>query len=193
MAEGTGTDFDDVLEMQRKIEEMEREAEKIRTLAPNPESEGLEGEAMQHDGGEEDEDLNGAETLESDKRSVYVGQVDYGSTPEELQDHFKSCGTINRITILVDKYTGTPKGFAYVEFADEESVTNAVLLNDTMFRGRQIKVSAKRTNIPGMNRKGGKGKGKGKGAPWWMGGKGKGKGRGRGAMWAPSPYGFRPY
>lgn len=185
----SGGDFDDVLEMQRKIEEMEREAEKLRSLAPS--NEGMEGGeaygAPEGEGGEEDEDQS-AETMESDKRSVYVGQVDYGATPEELQEHFRSCGTINRITILVDKYTGSPKGYAYVEFADEESVSNAVLLNDTMFRGRQIKVSAKRTNIPGMNRKGGKGRGKGKGAPWWMG-KGKGKGRGRGGY----AYGFRPY
>ncbi|KYF39430.1 RNA recognition motif-containing protein, partial [Toxoplasma gondii TgCatPRC2] len=35
--------------------------------------------------------------------------VDYSSTPAELQEHFKSCGTINRITIMVDKYTGHPK------------------------------------------------------------------------------------
>ena len=188
MSDQAGTDFDDVLEMQRKIEEMEREAEKLRSLAPANEgqsAEGLEGEL------EEEEEVPAGETLESDKRSVYVGQVDYGATPEELQEHFKSCGTVNRITILVDKWTGSPKGYAYVEFADEESVQNAVLLNDTMFRGRQIKVSAKRTNIPGMNRKGGKGRGKGKGAPWWMAGKGKGKGRGRG--WGGSPYGFRPY
>eukprot|EP00916_Digyalum_oweni_P013672 GHVL01022443.1.p1 GENE.GHVL01022443.1~~GHVL01022443.1.p1 ORF type:complete len:138 (+),score=21.25 GHVL01022443.1:44-457(+) len=50
-------------------------------------------------------------TEDTDRRSVYVGQVDYSTTPEELQEHFKSCGTINRITILVDKFTGHPKGF----------------------------------------------------------------------------------
>jgi polyadenylate-binding protein 2 len=184
------SDFDEVLEMQRKIEEMEREAEKIRSLAPSHEPEGMEGEMM-GDAGDEGEDVTGMETMESDKRSVYVGQVDYGATPEELQEHFRTCGAINRITILVDKYTGMPKGYAYVEFAEEDAVQNAILLNDTMFRGRQIKVTAKRTNIPGMNRKGGKGRGKGKGAPWWMTGKGKGKGRGRGA-WG-NPYGYRPY
>jgi len=35
---------------------------------------------------------------------VYVGQVDYGCTPEELQLHFNSCGTVNRVTILTDKF-----------------------------------------------------------------------------------------
>jgi RNA recognition motif-containing protein len=51
-----------------------------------------------------------------DSRSVYVGNVDYGTAPEELQAHFASCGTIDRITILCDKWTGKPKGYAYVMF-----------------------------------------------------------------------------
>ena len=41
---------------------------------------------------------------EVDSRSVYVGQVDYACTPEELQMHFNSCGTVNRVTILTDKF-----------------------------------------------------------------------------------------
>ena len=40
----------------------------------------------------------------------YVGQVDYEATPEELRAHFAACGTINRVTILCDKFTGHPKG-----------------------------------------------------------------------------------
>jgi hypothetical protein len=75
-----------------------------------------------------------------DSRSVYVGNVDWGSTPEEIQAHFQSCGTINRITILCDKWTGQPKGYAYVEFADPSSVGNAMVLNESLFRARLIKV-----------------------------------------------------
>lgn len=56
------------------------------------------------------------EKAANDLRSVYVGSVDYGATPEELQAHFASCGTIDRITILCDKWTGKPKGYAYVMF-----------------------------------------------------------------------------
>merc|ERR1712224_468960 len=68
------------------------------------------------------------------------------------------------------KYTGHPKGFAYIEFADEQSVQNSLLLNGSLFRGRQLKVVQKRTNVPGWTLgKGGKGKGK------IMKGKGKGK------------------
>ena len=46
-----------------------------------------------------------------DEHSVFVSNVDYGADPEELQQHFKPCGTINRITILCNKHTGKPKGW----------------------------------------------------------------------------------
>lgn len=49
-----------------------------------------------------------AEKEEADGRSVYIGNVDYAATPEELQQHFQSCGTVNRVTILTDR-TGNPK------------------------------------------------------------------------------------
>lgn len=66
-------------------------------------------------------------------------QVDYGCTPEEVQQHFQSCGTVNRVTILTDKF-GQPKGFAYVEFVEIEAVQNALLLNESELHGRQLKV-----------------------------------------------------
>eukprot|EP00421_Protoceratium_reticulatum_P068309 CAMPEP_0168413326 /NCGR_PEP_ID=MMETSP0228-20121227/29165_1 /TAXON_ID=133427 /ORGANISM="Protoceratium reticulatum, Strain CCCM 535 (=CCMP 1889)" /LENGTH=190 /DNA_ID=CAMNT_0008427113 /DNA_START=10 /DNA_END=582 /DNA_ORIENTATION=+ len=143
----------EIEEMQKKVQEMEEEAEKLKKLTDSVE-----------------ETSEGVDREEVDKRSVYVGNVDYGSTPEEVQEHFKSCGQINRITILVDKYSGSPKGFAYIEFADEQSVQNSLLLNGSLFRARQLKVIQKRTNIPGWNYKGSKGKAKG-------------KGKGKGGMW----------
>lgn len=66
-------------------------------------------------------------------------QVDYACTPEEVQQHFQSCGTVNRVTILTDKF-GQPKGFAYVEFVEVEAIQNAVLLNESELHGRQLKV-----------------------------------------------------
>ena len=66
--------------------------------------------------------------------------------------HFKGCGVVNRVTILTDRF-GNPKGFAYIEFQDAAAVQNALLLSDTEFRDRVIKVSAKRTNTPGKGKK----------------------------------------
>ncbi|KZT26924.1 RNA-binding domain-containing protein [Neolentinus lepideus HHB14362 ss-1] len=140
--------------MKQRVEEMEREAKKLRELqaaaekaAAGSEGEGGEGVSM------ETEDDKAA----ADSKSVYVGNVDYGSTPEEIQQHFQACGVINRVTILCDKFTGHPKGYAYVEFSEPEHVDAALALDNSLFRGRLIKVTAKRTNIPGFNRGRGRG------------------------------------
>lgn len=108
--------------MKQRVAEMEMEANKLRELQAAAEQNQASdaGSAM-----ETDEDKAGA-----DGRSVYVGnvrplqyafhqgllthlraQVDYGATPEEIQAHFQACGTINRVTILCDKFTGHPKGY----------------------------------------------------------------------------------
>lgn len=57
-----------------------------------------------------------------------------------MQQHFQSCGTVNRVTILTDKF-GQPKGFAYVEFLETEAVQEALVLNESELHGRQLKVS----------------------------------------------------
>jgi len=129
------TEEDPELEaLKRRVKEMEEEDEKLRKMQEELES----------------STDSGTNKEEADGRSVYIGNVDYTTTPEELQQHFHSCGTINRVTILCDKWTGHPKGFAYIEFADKDSVPNAVLLNETLFKGRQLKVMSKRTNVPGL-------------------------------------------
>lgn len=96
--------------------------------------------------------------------------MDYGGTAEELESHFNSCGQINRVTILCDKFSGHPKGsvqcaggagglqgvpgalltplpthsYAYIEFEEQSSVKAAVELDESVFRGRVIKVRAGR-------------------------------------------------
>ncbi|KAF0990302.1 hypothetical protein HZS_4945, partial [Henneguya salminicola] len=100
-----------------------------------------------------------SEEKDSDSRSIYVGNVDYSTTVGELSAHFSSSGTINRITIGSHKVTGQPKGylsyiivrFAYIEFADREGVLSSLALNDTLFKGRMLKICPKRTNIPGLS------------------------------------------
>ncbi len=85
--------------MKQRVAEMEAEAAKLRELQ---QAAGEAGGTGLHPTEEEREEV--------DSRSIYVGNVDYGATPEEVQQHFQSCGTINRVTILCDKFTGHPKG-----------------------------------------------------------------------------------
>merc|ERR1719471_1997382 len=133
------------------------------------------------------------EKMEVDARSVYVGNVDYGSTAEELEQHFHGCGSINRVTILCNKFDGNPKGFAYVEFTDKDSVDTAMALDDSLFRERQIKVMPKRTNKPGISSTNRPPRGRGGGFRGQRGYRGRG---GFGAMRRPRFRGrgyFSPY
>lgn len=81
--------------MKRRVAEMEAEAAKLREMQASLDQ-------QDHDLREDREDI--------DARSIFVGNVDYGASPEEIQAHFQSCGSINRVTILLDKFTGHPKG-----------------------------------------------------------------------------------
>ncbi|CAM6084349.1 unnamed protein product [Calypogeia fissa] len=130
-------------EMKKRLKEMEEEAAALRDMQAKVEK---EMSAVQDPAGAAASQAN---REEADARSVFVGNVDYSCTPEEVQQHFQSCGTVNRVTILTDKF-GQPKGYAYVEFLEVEAVQNATLLSESELHGRQLKVTAKRTNVPGM-------------------------------------------
>lgn len=118
-------DEEEIAAMKKRVQEMEAEAAKLREMQASLDS---QTEHLR----ESKEDI--------DSRSIFVGNVDYGASPEEIQAHFQSCGSINRVTILLDKFTGHPKGFAYVEFSEPSLVTQALVLNESVFRGRAIKV-----------------------------------------------------
>jgi polyadenylate-binding protein 2 len=81
--------------MKQRVKEMEDEAAKLREMQASLDQDS-------HELRDSKEDI--------DARSVFVGNVDYSATPEEIQSHFRSCGSINRVTILLDKFTGQPKG-----------------------------------------------------------------------------------
>jgi polyadenylate-binding protein 2 len=76
---------------------MEEEAAKLRE--------------MQASLDQQSSDLQREDKEDIDARSIFVGNVDYQASPEEIQAHFQSCGSINRVTILLDKFTGHPRGF----------------------------------------------------------------------------------
>lgn len=87
--------------MKKQVQEMEAEAAKLREMQAS-----LDNQANELRENREDVDA----------RSVFVGNVDYGASPEEIQAHFQSCGSINRVTILLDKFTGHPKGLVNIAF-----------------------------------------------------------------------------
>ncbi|XP_055807313.1 polyadenylate-binding protein 2-like isoform X1 [Solanum dulcamara] len=143
MAAGESGAVVELDDMKKRLKEMEDEAVALREMQAKVEKEmgSVQDPAAAA--------ANQANKEEVDSRSVFVGNVDYSCTPEEVQQHFQSCGTVNRVTIRTNKF-GQPKGYAYVEFVEPEAVQEAILLNESELHGRQLKVSAKRTNVPGM-------------------------------------------
>jgi cold-inducible RNA-binding protein len=71
---------------------------------------------------------------------IYIGNVDYDTTEDELEDHFDRFGEIESVNIPVNRYNGKARGFGFIAFASENAAASAVQLDGTEFRGRQIQV-----------------------------------------------------
>eukprot|EP01006_Ploeotia_vitrea_P035972 TRINITY_DN65950_c9_g4_i1.p1 TRINITY_DN65950_c9_g4~~TRINITY_DN65950_c9_g4_i1.p1 ORF type:complete len:217 (+),score=130.38 TRINITY_DN65950_c9_g4_i1:34-684(+) len=133
-----------------KLDDADAEIEKMKAQVAAMEEEAKKIEQMQEQVQKQLKPATHSNGPDVDSRSVYVGNVDYSTTPTELNEFFSSCGAVARVTILCDKYTGHPKGFAYVEFKSADSIANALILNGTEFKGRALKITPKRTNVPGF-------------------------------------------
>lgn len=91
-------------------------------------------------------------------KSIFISGFDGARTTEaDIRLFFDSCGTITRITLLKDKYSGQNKGTAYLEFDTVEQAQAALLKEGQTLHGRPLKVAVKRDNIPGFHRGGGAG------------------------------------
>lgn len=75
-------------------------------------------------------------------RKLYVGNLSYNLTAEELQQAFAQCGTVTSAKIIMDKDTGRSKGFAFVEMDTAEAAQKAVAeLDGKELAGRSLRVS----------------------------------------------------
>ncbi|KAJ9597067.1 hypothetical protein L9F63_027043, partial [Diploptera punctata] len=129
-----------------RVREMEEEAEKLKQLQSEVDKQMNLGSPP---GITSPLNMSTEEKMEVDNRSIYVGNVDYGATAEELEQHFH----------------------------EKDSVQTAMAMDESLFRGRQIKVMPKRTNRPGMSMTNRPPRGRG-----YRGGRGR----------ASSYYGYRP-
>lgn len=83
---------------------------------------------------------------------IYVGNLPYSATQEELSELFSSCGTIKEIAFIKDKFTGQCKGFSFIEFDDASSAQNAIeQYNEKEFNGRKLRVNIAQERESGNN------------------------------------------
>jgi RNA recognition motif-containing protein len=108
--------------------------------------------------------------------NIFVGNLSYSVTEDELQAAFAQYGTVDRVSMIRDRATGQPRGFAFVEMADSNEAQNAInAMNGRELNGRAINVNEAR---PREERGPGGGRGFGGGGR----GNGGGGGRGRGGF-----------
>jgi len=78
-------------------------------------------------------------------RKLYVGNLSFAATEDELKEFFAQAGTPESCAIVVDRNTGRSRGFAFVEMSSDSEAQQAIeLLNGKDFKGRQLRVSEAR-------------------------------------------------
>ncbi|CAD6194881.1 unnamed protein product [Caenorhabditis auriculariae] len=74
--------------------------------------------------------------------AVYVGNLPYDATEQDIGSYFSSIGEVQNVRIVYDRETGRPRGFCFVEYADESGAQRAVEeLNGQAFNGRNLRVN----------------------------------------------------
>ncbi len=85
---------------------------------------------------------------------IYVGNLSYDVTEQELRQEFEAFGGVDSVSVITDKYSGRPKGFAFVEMASKSEGENAIMsLNGKTLNERTIVVNEARPRTD--NRSGG--------------------------------------
>ncbi len=106
---------------------------------------------------------------------IYVGNLPFSSSENDVRDLFSEHGQVNDVAIIMDRDTGRPRGFGFVEMPSDDEATNAISkLNGFDLDGRQLNVNEAK---PRENRGGGGGGRGGYGGGGGRGGYGGGGGR----------------
>ena len=76
---------------------------------------------------------------------IYVGNLSYDVTEEELRQEFQAFGEVESVNVITDKYSGRPKGFGFVEMPSVSEGQAAITgLNGKTLKERTLNVSAAR-------------------------------------------------
>lgn len=106
--------------------------------------------------------------------NIYVGNLSLETTEDDLKTAFEAYGKVDTVKVIKDNYTGTSKGFGFIEMPDNSEAQSAITgLNNKEFKGKTLTVNIARPRTE-SNRSGG---------GYGGGGKGRGKGFGGGRRW----------
>lgn len=95
----------------------------------------------------------------SDAR-LFVGNLSYQTMENDLQEYFSQAGAVNSVNLMLDKFTGKSRGFAFIEYSDPADANKAVeMFHGKDFQGRQLTVNIARPREERAPREGGGGGG----------------------------------
>lgn len=95
-------------------------------------------------------------------KNIYVGNLDFKITEDELREAFGAYGKVDNVTILKDRDTGQPRGFGFVEMANDEEAEKAInAMNGAQLGARALNVNEARPKVSKGGYGGGGGGGRG--------------------------------
>ncbi len=73
---------------------------------------------------------------------LYVGNLPFSATDDSIKELFAEAGTVNNVTVIIDRDTNQSKGFGFIEMGSGEEANEAIeRLNGKSFEGRELKVN----------------------------------------------------
>lgn len=91
---------------------------------------------------------------------LFVGNISYQTMENDLQDLFAQAGVVTSVNLVLDKFTGRSRGFAFVEFGTPEEAAKAIeLFHNKDFQGRALTVNVAQPREERPQRSGGGGGG----------------------------------
>jgi RNA recognition motif-containing protein len=76
---------------------------------------------------------------------LFVGNLSYQTMENDLQEYFSQAGIVSSVNLMLDKFTGKSRGFAFIEFSSPTEANKAVeMFHNKEFQGRQLTVNVAR-------------------------------------------------
>lgn len=87
---------------------------------------------------------------------LFVGNLAYQTMENDLQEYFSQAGVVSSVNLMLDKFTGKSRGFAFVEFSSSDEANKAVeMFHNKDFQGRDLTVNIARPKEDRPPRSGG--------------------------------------
>ncbi|MAH80752.1 MAG: RNA-binding protein [Rickettsiales bacterium] len=86
-------------------------------------------------------------------KKIYVGNISFDTTEEDLKNEFSEYGDIDEVKIIIDHQTNRSKGFGFITFATPEAMEASLAKNGEEVQGRKLRVNQAEERKPRTDRR----------------------------------------